>query len=74
MTKDAEIGSGTSFTTRLTKNFLASVNMGEDAEVGESDGGDDKIIKRLLFKKLSGLTRYITSLCSDADSAPFEKR
>ena len=72
--EDAEAQSRTSSTTRSAKNLLASVNMAEDAEVGEADGGDDKIVKRLPFsKKSSEFMGYLTSLRYDADSALFAK-
>ena len=72
--EDAEIGSGTSSTIRSAKN--SSSKMVEDAKVGgNSNGGDDKMVERSsLSKKLNGPMEYLTSLHSDADSAPFEKR
>ena len=43
--EDAEVGSGTSSTTRSAENLLS--DMAEDAEVGgNSDGDDDEIVKR----------------------------
>ena len=74
MAKDAEVGSKTSSTTRLAKNSSASVHMVEDAEVGEVDGSDDEMVKKSSSKKSNGPTRYLTSLCFNADSVPFEKR
>ena len=75
MAEDAEVGRRTSSTTRSAKNLSASVDMAEDAEVGEGDGGDDETVKRSpLSKKLNGPIGYLTSLCSDADSAPFRKK
>ena len=74
MAEDDEFGSGTSSTTRSDKNL--PLDIAENAEVGgNGDGGDDKTVKKSpLFKKLNGLTKYLTSLCFDTDSAPFEKR
>ena len=73
--EDAEVGSGTSSTTRSAKNLSASVDMAEDAEVGKGDGGDDETVKRSpLFKKSNGPMGYLTFLRSDADSALFAKR
>ena len=50
--------------------------MAENAEVGgNGDGGDDETVERSpLSKKSSGPMGYLTSLRSDADSAPFAKR
>ena len=72
--EDAEVGSRTSSTTRSAKNLPS--DMAEDVEVGgNGDGGDDKTVERSpLSKKPNGLMGYLTSLCSDADSALFEKR
>ena len=71
--EDAEVESETSSTTRSAKNL--PLDMAEDAEIdGNGNGGDDETVKRLPFRKLSGPTEYLISLCSDADSAPFEKR
>ena len=74
MAEDAEVESGTSSTTRSAENL--PLNMAEDAEVGgNDDGGDDETVKRSpLSKKPNGHMEYLTSLCSDADSASFEKR
>ena len=74
MAEDAEFENETSSTTRSAKNSPS--DMAEDAEVGgNDDGGDDKMVKRLPFsKKLNGLIRYLTSLCSNADSPLFAKR
>ena len=74
--EDAEVGSGTSSTTRSAENSSASVDMAEDAEVGgNGDGGDNETVERSpLFKKSSGPIGYLTSLRSNADSAPFAKR
>ena len=75
MAEDAEVGSGTSSTTRLAENSSASVDMAEVAEVGEGDGNDDETVERSpLSKKPSGLTEYLISLRSNADSASFKKR
>ena len=71
--EDAEVGNATSSTTRLAKNSPSDI--AEDAEVGgNGDAGDDETIKRLPLSKLSGPMGYLTSLCSDADSALFAKR
>ena len=74
MAEDAEVRNGTSSITRSAENSL--LDMAEDAEFGgNSDGGDDKTIKRSpLSKKSNGLMGYLTSLRSDADSAPFAKK
>ena len=74
MAEDAEVGSGTSSTTRSAENSPS--DMAENAEIGgNGDGSDDETVKRSpLSKKPNGLTEYLTSLCFDADSAPFEKR
>ena len=45
MAKDAEVGSRSSSTTRLAENLSALVDMAEDAEVSEGDGGDDEMVK-----------------------------
>ena len=74
MAENAEVGSGTSSITRSAKNSSASVDMAEDAEVDECDGGDDETVKRSPSKKLNVPIGYLTSLRSDADSAPFAKR
>ena len=73
--EDAEVRSRTSSTTKLAKNLSASVDMAEDTEVGEGDGGDNETVERLtLSKKSSGPMGYLTFLCSNADNAPFTKR
>ena len=64
MVQDAEVSSGMSFATRSAENFSASVNMTDDAEFGEGDGGDDKTVKRASSKKPNIPMRYLTSLCS----------
>ena len=38
--KDAEVGSGTSSTTKSAENLSTSTEKAKDAEVGEDDGGD----------------------------------
>ena len=59
MAEDAEVGSKTSSKTRWAKNLSASVDMAEDAEVGEDDDDDDETVKRLsLFKKPNVFTGY----------------
>ena len=72
--EDAELGSGTSSTTKSAENLSASVDMAEDAKVGEGNGGDDKTVKRSPSKMPNVLIGYLTSLSSNADSAPFAKR
>ena len=63
--EDAEVGSGTSSTTRSAENSSASVDIAEDAEVGDNDdGGDDKTVKRSPSKKPNVPMRYLTSLRS----------
>ena len=74
MAEDVEVGSGTSSTTRSGENLLASVDMAEDAEVGEGDSGDDETVERSPSKKPKVPIGYLTSLRSNADSAPFAKR
>ena len=74
MIEDAEVDSKTSSTTRSAENLPSSVDIAENAEVGEGDDGDDETVKRSSSKKSSGLTGYLTSLRSDADSVPFKKR
>ena len=65
MAEDAEVDSGTSSTTRSPKNLSMSVDMAEDAEVGEGDEDDDEMVKRsLLSKKPKVPTGYLTSLRS----------
>ena len=65
MADDAEVGSGTSSTTRSVKQLSASVDMMEDAEFCEGNSGDDEIVKRLPFKKSSRSTGYFISLHSE---------
>ena len=48
--EDAEVGSGTSSTTRSAENSSTSVDMTENAEVGEDDGGNDETVKDHLSK------------------------
>ena len=74
MAKDAEVGVGTNSKTRSAKNSSTSVDMAENAKVGESDDGNDETVKRSPSKKSNIPTEYLISLCSNADSAPFEKR
>ena len=48
MVEDAKVDSGTISTTRSAENLSASVDMAEDAEVGNNDdGGDDKTVKKI---------------------------
>ena len=74
MAEDAEVESGTSSTTRSAESLLS--DMVEDAEVGSnSDGGDNETIKKSPLSKKSNVPMgYLTSLRSDADSAPFAKK
>ena len=73
--EDAEVWNGTSSTTRSAENLSASVNMAEDAEVGEDDGDNNETVKRSpLSKKLSRPMWYLTSLRSNVDSASLAKR
>ena len=74
MAEDAEVGSRTSSTNRLANNLSTSVDMAEDAEVGEGDGGDNETVKRSPSKKPNIPIEYLISLRSDADSALFAKR
>ena len=75
MAENAEVDSGTSSTTRSTKNLSASVDMGEDVEVGEGDDGDNETVKKSpFFKKRNGPMGYLTPLCFNADNALFAKR
>ena len=60
-------------TTKSAENSSASVDMAEDAKVNVG-GGDDETVEKPPSKKSSGLTRYLTSLRSNADSAPLAKR
>ena len=73
MAEDAEVGSGISSTTRSAENSPS--DMAEDAEVGgNGNGGDDETVERSPSKKPNVPIGYLTSLRSDADSAPFAKR
>ena len=60
--------------TQSAENSLLDIV--EDAEVGgNGDDGDNKMIERSPFSKKSNVsTKYLTSLRSNADSVPFEKR
>ena len=53
--EDAEIGSGTSFITRLAKNLSTLVDMAEGDEIGKSDDGDDETIENHLLKSQADL-------------------
>ena len=73
MAEDAKVGSVTSSTTRLAEN--SPLDMAENAEIGgNGNGGDDETVEKSSFRESSGPTEYLTSLRSDADSTPFEKR
>ena len=65
MAEDAEVGSGTSSTTRSAKNLPS--DMVDNAEVGSNgDGGDDETVKRShLSKKPNVPMGYLTSLRSE---------
>ena len=64
--EDAEIGSGTSSTTRSAKNLSVSVELAKNAEVGWGDGGDDETVKKLpLSKKPNVPIEYPSSLYSE---------
>ena len=53
MAEDAEVGSGTSSTTRSAENSSASVDMAENAEVGgNGDGGDDETVEKITFQEV----------------------
>ena len=65
MAEDAQVGNKTSFTIRSAENLLASVDIVEDTENDESDGSNNKTVKRLSLSKMPNVpTRYFTSLCS----------
>ena len=65
MAEDAEVGSGTSSTTKSAKNLSASMDMTEDTEVDKSDADDDKTVKRsTLSEKPNVPTGYLTTLHS----------
>ena len=49
--------------------------MAEDAEFGgNADGGNNETVKRSPSRKSSGPTEYLTSLHSNADSAPLPEK
>ena len=49
--EDAEVGSGTSSTTRSAENSPS--DMAEDAEVGgNGDGGDDETVEKITFQEV----------------------
>ena len=54
----------TSSTTKSGENSLVSVDMAEDIEIGEGDGGDNETVERLLSKKPNIPIRYLNSLHS----------
>ena len=63
--EDAEVGSGTSYTTRSAKKLSASMDIDEDAEVGEGDSGDNEPVERSpLSKKPNVLIGYFIFLRS----------
>ena len=51
LAKNAKVDSGTSSITRSARNLSVSVNMAEDAEVGEDNRSDNKMVKRSPFSK-----------------------
>ena len=56
MAEDAEVGSGTSSTTKSAENLSASVDMAEDAEVGgNGDSGNDETVERSPLSKKSNV-------------------
>ena len=60
----------------MSRELVSVKDLAEDAKVGgNGEGGDDETVKRSpLSKKSSRLIGDLTSLCSDADSAPLAKR
>ena len=73
MAEDAEVGSGTSSTSRSAENLPS--DMADDAEVGDNgDDVDDKTVKRSPPKKSNVPMGYLTPLHSNADSIPLAKR
>ena len=70
MAENAKVDSKTSYTTRLSKNLSASVDMAEDIEVGKGNDGYDEIIKQSPSKKPDVPTGYLTSLRSEKMSFP----
>ena len=68
--ENAEIGSGTSSTTRLAENSSALVDIAEDAEVGKGEGGADETVKRSPSKKPNVLMGYLIFLHSEKMSFP----
>ena len=64
MAKDVEVKSGTSSTTRSTKNL--PLNMAEDGEIGSNGNcvDNEKVKTSPLSKKPNVLTRYFTFLRS----------
>ena len=68
--EDAEVRSGMSATTRSAKNLPSDMVIDSNG-----DGDDDETFgKSPFFKKSNRPMGYFTSLCSNADSAPFVKR
>ena len=68
MVEDAKVGSGISSTIRSAENSSISVDMAENAEVGEGDVSDNKMVKKSpLFKKLSELTGYFIFYAPEKD-------
>ena len=70
MAEDTKIDSRTSSTTRSAENLSALVDMAEDADNGEGDGGDNETVEQLSFKKSNLPMRYLTSLHSEKMSFP----
>ena len=65
MAENVKVGSGISSITRSAENSSASMNMAKNAELGEGDNGDDKMVKQSLSKKPNLPTGYLTSLRSE---------
>ena len=55
MAENAEVGSGTSFTTRSAKNLSALVYMAEDAKIDGNEDSDDETIKHIYAKNYQKL-------------------
>ena len=72
--EDAEVDSGTSSTIRSAENLSVLVDMAEDAEVGEGDGGDDKTVKRSPFKKPNVPIGYLSPYASMLIAHLLQKR
>ena len=65
MAEDAEVGSGTSSTTRSAENLSASADMAEDAEVvGNGDGHNDKTVEKIIIQEVERIYEisYLSTL------------